>query len=97
MTRREPPRDPGAGQGGPGLALERHQGGPGGYLEVRRETAEFTARLVGDEGVALELLSRVQRALWACALHVNPDYGVAREAFQAGLAAFQRGPDGGGA
>ena len=60
----------------------------GPYEIARLEAAEILEDSCGEKLSALGLLARLEKALWAAALLQQPNAELAREAFGAGLTAF---------
>ena len=64
------------------------EGERGPYEMARLEAADILEDACGEKLPALGLLARVEKALWAAALLQQPNAELAREAFGAGLTAF---------
>lgn len=60
----------------------------GPYELARLKAAEILEEACGEKLPALGLLARLEKALWAAALLQQPNAELAREAFGAGLGAF---------
>lgn len=60
----------------------------GPYEMARLQAAELLEEACGEKLPALGLLARLEKALWAAALLQQPNAELAREAFGAGLTAF---------
>lgn len=57
---------------------------------ARKELTIVLTKYTDEPQGGLELLERVERALWACAIAASKSAGLAREGFEVGIQAFLR-------